>query len=189
MTASKMRLVHAMVDALVAVQAVAQERVPEHQNQADAQAAVRHAREVAQRDVPQPAREHVPRRVAVAVVVVAAVAALLLAAAGVTRGVLRRVVEVAVVNVVVIVALAAVDIVLVNVAPAVQRDVNKIALVHVSMAVIRFVAVLVTTRVAVLARMCRRDRIALPGHVPPHAEIIAIELVRWLVARVACRVV
>lgn len=40
MTASKMRLVHAMVDALVAVQAVAQERVPEHQNQADAQAVV-----------------------------------------------------------------------------------------------------------------------------------------------------
>ena len=82
MTASKMRLVHAMVDALVAVQAVAQERVPEHQNQADAQAAVRHAREVAQRDVPQPARELVPRRVAVDVVAVVAVAALLHAAAG-----------------------------------------------------------------------------------------------------------
>lgn len=70
-----------------------------------------------------------------------------------------------------------------------QQAANRIARVHASMAAIRFVAVLVTTRVAVLARMCRRDRIALPGHVPPHAETIAIELVRWLVARVACRVV
>ena len=65
MTASKMRLVHAMGDALVAVQAVAQERVPEHQNQAGAQAAVRHAREIALhhavRDALVRVRNHVVR--------------------------------------------------------------------------------------------------------------------------------
>lgn len=93
----------------MAAQVVVQERALGHQNQADAQAVVRHAQEVAQRDVPQLARVGVPRRAAVAVVVAVAVGALLLAAAGVTRGVLHRVVEVAVVNVVVIVALAVVD--------------------------------------------------------------------------------
>ena len=94
------RLVHAMVNVQIIAQVIVQQRVLEHQNQADAQAAVRHA------------REGVPRRAAVDVAVTAlcrvavgvAVAALRHAVAGVTAAALHRAVEVAVMNVVVIVA-------------------------------------------------------------------------------------
>ena len=113
-----------MVNVQIIAQVIVQQRVLEHQNQADAQAAVRHAREGVPRhaavDVAVTALHRVAagvavgvlRRVAVGVAVAAlrhaavgvAVAALRHAVAGVTAAALHRAVEVAVMNVVVIVA-------------------------------------------------------------------------------------